>query len=197
MLRARQREGSLMRLGGGTALGATLAVALLLAGCGSQGGAASGITVEDGMFLAAALAHTDSQLALAHMAEEKAKTPAIVAYAKRIEDERTGLDQRLAAAAKEHGVGPSTNSAPRIENFQPLEGVAFERAYVAAEIEDERNDLDFFVFESENGGDSALKKMAAAEIPQLKQDLATADGLAKEIPFEPAGGEGGEGISAR
>lgn len=186
-----------MRMGGGAALGATLAVALLLAGCESQRSAASGITVEDGMFVAAALAHTDSQLALAHMAEEKAKTPAILAYAKRIEDDRAGLDQRLAAAAKEHGVGPAANSAPRIENFQPLQGVPFERAYVAAEIEDERNNLDFFVFESENGSDPALKEMAAAEIPQLKQDLATADGLAKEIPFEAEGSEAGEGIPAR
>lgn len=175
-----------MRLGKSAALLAG-AAALSLAGCqwlGMEKTAPARSTLEDNMFLAAALARVDSQLDLARMAGEKAKTASLVAYAKGVASERAGLQERLAAAAKADGVGRDTRKAPRLDDFAPPQGEAFERAYVAAQIEDQQNNLDSFVFEAENGTNPALKSLAAAEVPRLKQDLAAAAAIVKDLPFE-------------
>jgi putative membrane protein len=171
-------------------LAAGFAAALSFAGCGGR--QAAGPTLEDDMFLAAALSHTDSQIAVAHLAIQKAHTPAIIAYAKSVADERSGLDQRLAAAAKTAGTGTDTNMVPRLDTLDQLQGTAFERAFVAAELEDQQNNLDSFVFESENGTDPELRSLATAEIPRLRQDFAQAGAIVKDIPFESEGEQNGD-----
>jgi putative membrane protein len=195
-----------MRWGKGTRLAAAMA-ALALAGCqwlGREDGTATTAepaataqsTLEDEMFLASALAHVDSQLALARMAAQKGKTPSLLAYAKSVADERTGLADRLAAAARQDGVGSDTGKAPRLDDFTPLKGEAFERAYVAAEIEDQQNNLDSFDFEAAHGTDPALKDLAAAELPRLKQDLAQAAAIVKDLPFGKSGANAESGMES-
>lgn len=142
-------------------------------------------TLEDNSFLAAALAHVDSELALSQMASEKARTPSLVAYAKSVAEERAGLKDKLAAAAQAVGVAGDTNNVPRLDEFAPLKGPAFEHAYVAAELEDQRNNLDSFLFESQNGGKPEFKELAANEVPRLEADLDQATGIVRDLPLVP------------
>lgn len=161
---------------------ATGAAALALAGCHYYSPPPS--SLEDNMFVAGALGRVDSQLQLSQMAEQKAHTPSLVAYAKEVAAERALLRDRLAATAQADGVGMDTNGAPHLDTFQPLEGEAFERAYVAAQIEDQRNNLDSFMFEAQNGANPALRKLASAEVPRLQHDLDAAAAIVKTLPFE-------------
>jgi predicted outer membrane protein len=167
--------------------GAALGAALLLASCAwfavepEQRRTAA---LENDMFIAAALAHAQSELELAQLAQQKAHTPSLVAYARRIADERASLHDRLAAAAKADGAAGDGNHTPDIAAFRPLEGEAFERAYVGSQIEDQQNNLDFFDFEAKNGSNAELKDLAASTLPQLQQDLADALNIVKDLPFE-------------
>lgn len=166
----------------GVALGAAL-VLVSCAGPALRQDARRTATLQDDMFLSAAIAHSRSEFELAQLARQKAHTPDLVAYARRIADERESLSDNLAAAAKAGGTEGDVNHTPNIDSFKPLEGEAFERAYVASQIEDQQNNLDFFDFEARNSANSTLKSLAASAVPQLQQDLADAENIVKDLPF--------------
>ncbi|HXQ51239.1 MAG TPA: DUF4142 domain-containing protein [Stellaceae bacterium] len=171
-------------------IGATLGAALVTAGWVKTGNTAPPTSVlQDDMFLGAALARTQSQLELAQMAAAKAHTASLVAYAKRVASERAPLWDKLAEAARASGVGSDTNHVAPLDALKPLDGEAFERAYVASQLEDQQNNLDFFAFEAQNGGSADLRQLAADELPRLQQDLADARGIVKNLPFEPVQGD--------
>ncbi|MGH7091240.1 MAG: DUF4142 domain-containing protein [Stellaceae bacterium] len=171
---------------------AALAALLALAGCQAfdrpapEAARAGAGALEDDMFLGAALAHVQSQRDLARMTVAKAQSPALLTYAKSVASEREGLAQRLADAAERQGVGADGNAVPHAQDFAHLTGLAFERAYVAAQIEDQRNTLDDFRFEAANGRDGGLKSLAAAELPRLEQDLAGVEAAVKTLPLGQA-----------
>jgi putative membrane protein len=165
-------------------MGAALAALVLLSGGPALAqDRARSAALQDDMFLAAALAHAQSELDLAQLAQRKAHTPGLVAYARRIAGERASLSDQLTAAAKASGTAGDGNHVPNMDSFKPLEGEAFERAYVAAQIEDQQNNLDFFDFEARTSADSGLKDLAASALPQLRQDLADAQSIVKDLPF--------------
>ena len=168
-------------------MGAALGAALVLVSCAGPAlrqDARRKAALEDDMFLSAAIAHSQSELELAQLAQQKAHTPGLVAYARRIADERASLSDGLTVAAKANGAEGDANHTPNIDSFKPLEDEAFERAYVAAQIEDQQNNLDFFDFEARNSANSTLKTFAASALPQLHQDLADAQNIVKDLPFE-------------
>ena len=168
-------------------LGAALGAALVVASCGGREIAPesrSAAAVESDMILASALAHAQSQLELSQLAQQKARTPAIAAYAQRIAAERPPLLAQLAAVAQPRGVTADSNHTPSIDFFKSLAGEAFERAYVATEIEDQQNAIDVLDYAAHRDGDPGLKTLAAAALPQLRQDLVNAIGAVKNIPFE-------------
>jgi putative membrane protein len=164
-------------------LTAAMGAALVVTGCYGTGTGRTA-TVENDMFLSAALAHAQSELELAQLAQEKAHTRSIVAYAQRVAAERAPLVDWLATAAKTNGTSADTDHTPAADAFKPLEGEAFERAYVASQIEDEQNAVDLFDFASRTSSNQAVKQFAADALPGLRQDLADAIGVVKDIPFE-------------
>jgi putative membrane protein len=182
-----------MRIG---TLGAAVGAALIVASCGAREISQANrrtAAIENDIFLSAALAHAQSELELAQLAQQKAHTGAIVAYARRIAGERAPLVDQLAAAAKADGASPDSNHTPNADLFKPLQGEAFERAYIASQIEDQQNAVDFFDFASRTSADSGVRQLATDSLPQLRQDLADALGVVKDIPFEQAATDEGRG----
>jgi putative membrane protein len=170
----------------GAALGAALAC---VGGARAAERAPPTSVLQDDMFLGSALAHTQSELELAQLVETKAHTPSLIAYAKRVAADRAPLRDRLAAAASASGVGGDTGHTPLASTLEPLQGEAFERAYVASQLEDQQNNLDFFAFEAQTGANAALRQLAAAELPLLQKDLADALAVVQDLPFEPVQGD--------
>jgi len=165
-------------------LSAALAAALMLAACADRH-AGEAASLEDQIFLSAALAHTQSELELAQLAEQKAETPAVVAFAKRVAEHRAPLRDQLAELARASGTVADTQHTPDPTRFQELSGEAFERAYVASQIEDQQNAMDDFAFAAARPHDTALQQLAAAALPQFKDDLAAALKVVYDIPFAP------------
>jgi predicted outer membrane protein len=187
------REGMAMRI---RTLGATVGAALIVASCGAREmseASRRSATIENDIVLSSALAHAQSELELAQLAEQKAHTGSIVTYARRIAGERAPLVDQLAAAAKADGASADRNHTPNADLFKPLQGEAFERAYVASQIEDQQNAVDFFDFASQTSADASVKQLAAAALPPFRQDLADALGVVKDIPFEQTATDEGQG----
>jgi putative membrane protein len=143
-------------------------------------------TIEYVEFLEASLAHAQSQLELAELAQQKSKTPALEAYARRVATQRAALIDQLNAAAKASGVDAQADTGhdPIIDTFKPLNGEAFERAYIAAEQEDEQNALDEFQFAADHLTDPDLKQLATDEVAELQRDIADAQSIVRNLPFE-------------
>lgn len=141
--------------------------------------------IEDDMFLSAALARTQSEFDLARMAGTKAVVPPLAAYARRVAEERAALKMRLAALASRNGVPGDSDHAPDAQRFAALTGDVFERAYLAAQLEDQQNNIDFFKFEAATTRDPDLRELAAGEVPQLQQDLADAQTIVTQLPVAP------------
>jgi len=146
-------------------------------------------TIEYIEFLEAALAHAQSQLALAEMAEQKSKTPALEAYARRVATQRSALIDQLDAAAKATGVDAQADPGhtPILDTFQPLSGDAFDRAYIAAELEDQQNALDEFQFAAAHLTAPDLKQLATGEVAELQKDMADALIIVRNLPLESEG----------
>lgn len=140
--------------------------------------------LEDQMFLSTALAHAQSEYELAQLATTKAHTPSVVAYAKRVSGERAPLSDQLAAMAHAAGLSADTEHTPDPARFADLSGEAFERAYIASQIEDQQNAIEDFSFAAKRPHDPALEKIAADALPQLKADYADAIEVVYDIPFE-------------
>ena len=143
-------------------------------------------TVEYVIFLQAALAHAQSQLALAEMAEQKSKYPPLTAYARRVATQRAALIDQLDAAAKATGIDAQADAihTPIIRTFNPLNGEAFERAYVAAELEDQQNALDEYQFAADHITAPDLKQLADDEVVELQKDITDAQNIVRDLPFE-------------
>lgn len=164
-------------------LGAALAGTLALAACANRhdGDTAA---LEDQIFVSVALAHVQSQFAMAQLAELKAHTPAIVAYAQRVAAHSQPLSDQLAALARTSGTAGDMAHTPDAARFADLSGEAFERAYIASQIEDQQNALDDFAFAAGRHSNPALQKLAADAVPNFKQDLADAIEVVYDIPFQ-------------
>ncbi|HUK60779.1 MAG TPA: DUF4142 domain-containing protein [Stellaceae bacterium] len=183
-----------MRLVG---LGAALAAALLIQGCAEEHTGDRG-ALEDQIFVSSALAHAQSQLALSELAEKKARTPAVVALAQRIAAHSAPLGDQLAEFARTSGTAPDTARTPDAAQLAALSGEAFERAYIASQIQDQQNALDDFTFAAERDNNPALQKIAADALPNFKQDLADALETVYDIPFETGGEQDmGAGLAGR
>jgi putative membrane protein len=165
-------------------LAVSMIALLVLAGCGESEGVRPSAAVEDNVFLANALAHTRSELELAQMAQSKAHTPSLTAYARRVASQRAALLDKLTAAAQPRGIAGDRNHTPVADSLKPLQGEAFERAYVASQIEDQRNNLDGFAFTAATGADPAIKALATGALPQLQQDYTDALNVVRDLPFE-------------
>ncbi len=167
-------------------LSAALAAALVLPACADRH-AGDTAALEDQIFISDALAHAQSQLVLAQLAERKAHTPAVVAYAQRVAAHSAPLGAELVELAKASGTAADTARTPDPAQFADLSGEAFERAFVASQIEDQQNALDDFTFAAARSDNPAVQKLAADALPNFKQDLADALQVVYVIPFETQG----------
>lgn len=144
--------------------------------------------VEYTNFFQAALAHAQSQRALAEMAQQKSKYAPLEAYARRVAIQRAALIDQLDAAAKATGIEaePDSTHTPIYDTFKPLNGEEFERAYIAAELEDEQNALDEYQFAAAHITAPDLMQLVNDEIAELQKDMADALTIVRNLPFDNA-----------
>jgi putative membrane protein len=110
-----------------------------------------------------------SQLAL-----QKARRPAVRAYAQRMIDGHTAALQKLAVIAGRKNIPlPSTLDPAQQRSLAELEQAGnFDTAYVASEIAAHRTALAAAQAEASGGADSELKGFAQASLPVLREHQA-------------------------
>ncbi|MEP7010287.1 MAG: DUF4142 domain-containing protein [Acidobacteriota bacterium] len=158
-----------------TALGA----AVVLTGAAF---AKSGLMADDQKFLRAAAQGGMAEVAMGHLAVEKASSPDVKAFGQRMIDDHGKANERLKALANSKSfklpghINPEQKSMK--EKLAGLSAADFDRQYMKHMAEDHVKDVAEFQTESVDAKDADIKKFAASTLPTLKEHLKMAQDLA-------------------
>jgi putative membrane protein len=171
-------------------------VALLLAAAlfaltacqsGGQGGAGKGpatpeLTKVDAIFINSAGTAGLAEVAFGQLAATQAKDPAVRQLAEQIVADFTEIDRQVAALAQTAGMASPTDMDGRHQmlyrQLEPLNGPAFDRAYVNGQLQDLTMAIQAFQAESDSGSKPGVRSLATQSLPTLQQHLRTAAGIA-------------------
>ena len=133
---------------------------------------------QDKEFVSYAAEDNQAEIALCLLAETKAESPAIKAFARLMVDDHTEIESRLAAVANAEksglpeGIGDEGKKTH--DKLEPLNGREFEREFMQAQIEDHANDLKRFDHQASTTKNEAIRQFASETGPLLEQHLALA-----------------------
>jgi putative membrane protein len=134
----------------------------------------------DATFLAKATEATAADEALAALAVERARTPAVKAFAKVVLDAQAALARELDAMAgtrKIAGLPRAEASSKAVATLRGQAPAAFDAAFVAAMIASRTAAVALFEAESRDGRDDEVKDWAARQLPALRDHLTAARAL--------------------
>ena len=133
------------------------------------------VSSEDRDFLKYAAEDNQAEIALCLLAEKKAGSPAIKAFARLMVDDHVEIESRLAAMANGEkfdlpgGVGQEGEKTRA--KLEPLTGRDFENEFMQAQIEDHSSDLKKFAHENASTHNEGLHQYTAETWPILQQHL--------------------------
>ena len=143
---------------------------------------AAGSATADTAFVTKAADGGLAEVAMAKLAQEKAESAEVKAYAQKLEKDHTQANTELKQVASQKNItlptAPSKMHQAKHDKLSKLSGAAFDKAYVAAMLEDHQKDVREFQREATSGTDSDVKAFAAKTLPVIKQHLEEAKKLA-------------------
>ena len=142
--------------------------------------AVAATSTQDQNFLLQASESGGFEVASARLAVERARRPAVRAYAQRLLDAHTAQTQRLTTLAGQKGVSLPGGLEPVQERaFADLRDTTgnFDQAFVTAQIASHQRAIATFQAEADNGRDPDLKGFAQQGLPDLRNHMAIAQRL--------------------
>ncbi|MEP6901627.1 MAG: DUF4142 domain-containing protein [Actinomycetota bacterium] len=114
-----------------------------------------------------------AEVELGKLALQKSQNPEVKKFAQMmITDHTKANDELKALAAKKNIVLPTDIGGHKstVDDLSKLSGADFDKKYVAAMVDDHKEDVDFFTDKS-NNSDADLKAFATKTLPTLKSHL--------------------------
>ena len=146
---------------------------------------ADGLAAADSTFMKKAADGGLTEVSLAKLAQTKAANADVKSFAEKLERDHSKANDELKQLADQKKVtlpsAPSKLHADKEAKLSKLSGAAFDRAYVAAMLDDHRKDVAEFERVSMHAADSDLKAWAAKTLPTLKDHLQQVQLLSKTV----------------
>jgi len=118
----------------------------------------------------------------AKMAQERASSPEVKAFAQQLENDHTKANDELGRLVQSKGMPADQMAAkPATSRLSKLNGAAFDRAYVDAQVLDHEQAVALFGRESTSGTDADLKAFATKTLPTLREHLKMARDLRTKV----------------
>jgi putative membrane protein len=137
----------------------------------------------DQTFVTAAAASDAAEIQAAQLAQTKAHSPRIKAFAAKMITDHTATTQKLTAIAQSKNVTvtPTLTDAQQqeITKLQAARPRVFDHDYVHGQVADHMAAVKVFQAEIDNGQDADLKAFAQATLPMINQHLTLAQRLAR------------------
>lgn len=136
---------------------------------------AKNITPEDQNFVAKAAQGGLAEVQLGRLAEQRAASPQVKAFAQRMVSDHAKADQDLTRIAQSQGLTVPTELDSKDQateqQLSGLNGKAFDTAYMRDMLQDHRRDIADFQKEAQVGEDPTVKNFAQKYLPVLRQHL--------------------------
>lgn len=141
--------------------------------------AMNGQVGSSGDFMVAAAEAGLTEVKLAELALERSNSAKVKEFAQMMLKDHNAANAELMKLAQKKNVSlPSSLCMECKATYDALsktDGRAFDSTYMQLMVKDHRAVLEKFVFQSDKGGDSVVKKWAAGKIPTLQHHLNTAE----------------------
>lgn len=134
----------------------------------------------DKQFMTKAAQSGMMEIQLAQMAQQKAASEDVKAYARKLEQDHSKANDQLKKIAEERGVQlPSDigQHQQQVAKFQNLSGEEFDRAYMKMQVQHHKKDISEFRKHENRSMDTNLKEFASAQLPVLQQHYEQAQQL--------------------
>jgi putative membrane protein len=126
-----------------------------------------------------------AEVAMAKLAQQKAASDEVKAYAAKLEKDHTQANTELKEVASQKNItlpdAPSKMHQAKHDKLAALSGAAFDKAYVAAMVEEHQKDVREFSRAASSSADADIKAFAAKTLPTLKEHLQQVQELSKTI----------------
>ncbi len=126
-----------------------------------------------------------AEVAMAKLAQQKAASDEVKAFAAKLEKDHTQANTELKEVASKKNItlpdAPSKMHQAKHDKLAALSGAAFDKAYVAAMLEDHQKDVREFSRVASSGTDADIKAFAAKTLPTLKEHLQQVQELSKTV----------------
>jgi putative membrane protein len=150
-----------------------------------QAGQAAGVTGADATFVKKAADGGMAEVALAKLAQEKATNADVKSFAARLEKDHSQANDDLKEVASKKNITlpaePSKAHKAQHDKLAKLSGAEFDKAYVAAMVDDHQKDVREFSRVASGNGDADVKAFASKTLPTLKDHLQHVQELSKSI----------------
>lgn len=175
----------MFRLTGITCLGLILLAAPAVAQSGSSGAQGSAQNhqpdQQDQHFLQYAAKDNQGEIRIALLAEKKAESPAVKAFARLMVDDHVTVESQLATVLNRLHADVSNSVTHEdqqdMHKLEPLHGHEFDRQFMHAQIKDHRGDIQKFQQELQATHVTPVKAFAMTTLPILRQHLALAEAV--------------------
>lgn len=139
----------------------------------------------DRRFVARAAADGMAEIEMGRLAQEKGASDVVRQFGRRMVDEHTAANGRLAALAKAKGivVPGSLDPAQRVARVRldRLSGAAFDRTYLRGQVDSHLQAIRNFESQARGGRDAELKRFAAEMLPTLQEHLRAARDAVRQM----------------
>jgi putative membrane protein len=126
-----------------------------------------------------------SEVELGMLAQDKAASRDVKAFAQRMIDDHRKSGEELKAIATRKNLawpaGPSADAQALKERLSKLSGAAFDRAYIDAMVSGHKEVLGVMKTEAQSGGDAEVKAFAAKASSTVQAHLTHALDVQKEV----------------
>jgi putative membrane protein len=148
-----------------------------------HGAHAAQASAADAAFVKKAAAGGMMEVAIAKLGQEKAEHADVKAFAAMLEKDHTAAnaDLKELASSKQIVLAESAAHGPVHAKLEKLSGAAFDRAFVAAMVEDHVKDVKAFEKAASGAADADVKAFAAKTLPTLKAHLKQVQELSKAL----------------
>jgi putative membrane protein len=126
-----------------------------------------------------------AEVELGKLAEQKSSNPQVKTFAQRLVSDHTKANQQLMPIAQRDGVSPPKSVDKEHSTLQArlakLNGQAFDRAFVQAQVEDHRKDIQYLQQQAQAVQDPNLKSFIQQTLPVMQQHLQMAEQIENQV----------------
>jgi putative membrane protein len=130
-----------------------------------------------------------AEVKIAQLAKEKAEHADVKAFAEKLERDHTQANTELKTLASSKQItlpdAPSKAHQALYDKLAKLAGAEFDRAFVAAMLDDHQKDVREFSKVAAGSGDADVKAFAGKTLPTLKEHLQQVQTLSKSVGKKP------------